>query len=107
MNDEPVTLSDSAVSNEDDGITQRVAVKQGVTLKADIALQPRVTLAPYRTFAEIDQVLSTFVFRTRVGPSQSPQLALFEADGGRWRINAVASIKSWLTGKVGGSPIIS
>lgn len=98
--------ADSTVDHEDDGITQRVAVKQGVTLKTDVALRGRVLLAPWRTFAEVDQVLSTFVFRTRVQGDQ-PQLALFEGDGGRWKIDAVANIKAWLAKQITKSPIIS
>jgi len=98
--------SDSTVDHDDDGVTQRIAVKQGVTLKTDVALKSRVTLAPWRTFAEIDQVLSTFILRSRVY-NEGPQLALFEGDGGRWRIDAVAAIKAWLAEQITGSPIIS
>ena len=87
------------VEHEDDGITQRVAVKQGVALKTEQNLRPIVNLAPYRTFAEIDQVLSTFVFRARV-QGEAVQLALFEGDGGRWKINAISAIKAWLESKV-------
>ena len=65
-----------------------------------------VNLAPYRTFAEIDQVVSQFVFRARVG-SGSANLALFEGDGGRWRLSAVAAIKAWLEGEETGVEVIS
>ncbi len=99
--------ADSSVANTDDGIAQRVAVKTGVVLKADMTLKSRVQLAPFRTFAEIDQVLSTFIFRAKQSDGGGVLLALFEGDGGRWRISAVAAIKQWLTGKVGVSPIIS
>lgn len=98
--------ADSTVDHDDDGVTQRIAVKQGVTLKTDIALKARVNLAPWRTFAEIDQVVSTFIFRTRVS-NDAPQLAIFEGDGGRWRIDAVAAIKAWLAQQITASPIIS
>jgi hypothetical protein len=98
--------ADQTAENEDDGIAQRVAVKSGVTLKAEQVLRPLVNLAPYRTFAEIDQVLSRFVFRARVG-GESVHLALFEGDGGRWRLDAVAELKRWLGGKFGTTPIVS
>src|SRR6267378_355902 len=84
--------AENATSHEDDGFAQRVAVKQGIALKAETVLKPTVNLAPYRTFAEIDQVLSQFVFRARIG-GESIQLALFEGDGGRWKLGAVAAIK--------------
>ncbi len=98
--------ADSTVQHDDDGIAQRVALKQGIQLRTDAALQPRVNLAPYRTFAEIDQVVSTFIFRARV-QGDAITLALFEGDGGRWRLTAVAAIKAWLSSQITGSPIIS
>lgn len=98
--------AENATSHDDDGFAQRVAVKQGIALKSETILKPMVNLAPYRTFAEIDQVLSQFVFRARVG-QDSVQLALFEGDGGRWKLGAVAAIKAWLQPKFGDVPVIS
>jgi hypothetical protein len=92
--------------NADDGFAQRVAVKQGITLKAETVLQPVVNLAPYRTFAEIDQAISAFVFRARIN-NGSVVLALFEGDGGRWKLDAIAAIKKWLQPKFGDVPVIS
>lgn len=90
----------------DDGFTQRVAVKQGVALKSERILKPVVLLAPYRTFAEIDQVLSQFVFRARVA-SGAVHLALYEGDGGRWKLGAVEEIKRWLQPNLGETAVIS
>ena len=98
--------ADSSVANEDDGITQRVNVQSGVVLKTTLPLQPRVSLAPFRTFAEIDQIVCTFIFRARVA-NGAVNLALFEGDGGRWRLAAVAAIKAWLATQITKSPIIS
>ncbi|MGH9728455.1 MAG: hypothetical protein ACRD4V_07675 [Candidatus Acidiferrales bacterium] len=92
-------------SNDDDGIAQRVSVRSGVVLKAETALRPLVMLAPYRTFAEVDQVLSRFVFRARVG-NDSVTLALFEGDGGRWRLAATDAIAAWLEPEFGDTPVI-
>lgn len=94
-------------TSEDDGIAQKVAMKRGVVLKEQTNLKPRVNLAPYRTFAEIDQQLSQFVFRARVGEN-SVNLALFEADGGRWHLSAISAIGMWLSGKISQKvPVIS
>jgi hypothetical protein len=98
--------AENATEHEDDGFAQRVAVRQGVALKAETILKPMVQLAPYRTFAEIDQVLSQFVFRARAG-NGAVTLALFEGDGGRWKIAAAAAIKAWLAPKFGDVPVIS
>jgi len=95
-------------TSDDDGISQKVATRRGIVLKDQTNLKSRVTLAPYRTFAEVDQIPSTFVFRARKAANEEINLALFEADGGRWRIAAVANIAAWLGGgKFGDSPIIS
>ncbi|OSB00487.1 hypothetical protein B2H85_13365, partial [Clostridium botulinum] len=51
-----------------------------------------VTLAPYRTFPEIEQPLSRFIFRMQQGPSA----AIYEADGGAWRNQAMQRIKAYL-----------
>jgi hypothetical protein len=98
--------AENATEHEDDGFAQRVAVRQGVALKAETILKPMVQLAPYRTFAEIDQVISQFVFRARAG-NGAVTLALFEGDGGRWKIGAAAAIKAWLAPKFGDVPVIS
>jgi len=98
--------AEHAADNEDDGFAQRVTVRQGVALKTETVLQPMVNLAPYRTFAEIDQVLSTFVLRARIDGGAA-KLALFEGDGGRWKLAAVAAIKAWLQPKFGDVPVIS
>lgn len=98
--------AEHATDHEDDGFAQRVAVKQGVTLKGEQILKPMIQLAPYRTFVEIDQPLSQFVFRARVA-NGAVALALFEGDGGRWRLGAVSAIKAWLAPKFGDVPVIS
>lgn len=98
--------ADQATDHEDDGFAQRVSVRQGITLKAEKILQPLVNLAPHRTFVEIDQVLSTFVFRARINGT-APVLALYEADGGRWKVAAAAAIKAWLETENTKVPVIS
>lgn len=99
--------ADQTTSAEDDGIAQRVGTRRGVSLKTEQVLRPRVSLAPYRTFADIDQPLSQFVFRARFEDG-SPELALFDGDGGRWKITAAAAIKTLLQSLFGtGVPVTS
>lgn len=98
--------AESKITNSDDGISQSVDMAKGIVLKEQATLKSRVMLAPFRTFSEIDQPLSTFVFRVRE-QNGSIHLALFEADGGRWRLDAVALIAKWLKGKFGIAAIIS
>jgi hypothetical protein len=92
-------------TNQDDGVSQNVTMQRGVVLKAAETLKGRVTLAPFRTFGEIDQVMSEFIFRVDAD-GHSVTLALFEADGGRWQIAAAEAIKAYLDGKVGNLPVI-
>ena len=93
-------LTDGVVSTfDDDGISQKVTARAGVTRKEDIPVPNPVILAPYRTFSEIEQPESRFIFRMRSG-DQMPVCALFEADGGAWQIEAIKRIKAWFDGKI-------
>lgn len=86
------SLTNDATSNsEDDGFTQRATVKAGLRMKEQITLKPRVDLAPFRTFPELDQPISQFVLRART-MGETPALMLVEADGGRWKVDAIAKI---------------
>lgn len=81
----------------DDGISQAGTIRSGIASMADVAMPNPVQLAPYRTFPEIEQPLSSFVFRARSGGGDSkPTFALFESDGGAWRIEAMQRISDWL-----------
>jgi hypothetical protein len=77
--------------SEDDGVSQQVEMKAGLALKGSEKLRARVTLAPFRTFPEVDQPQSEFIFRAQKS-DKGPQLALFEADGGKWKVAAVENI---------------
>ncbi|MHB8122630.1 MAG: hypothetical protein ACYDG4_10795 [Desulfuromonadaceae bacterium] len=76
----------------DDGISQAVTMKTGVAKVNDVVVPNPVTLAPFRTFPEVEQPESKFIFRMQSGPSA----ALYEADGGAWRNEAMKRIKEWL-----------
>lgn len=88
--------NDAAMLSEDDGVSQKVTVKSGISLKELAIVRPRWTLKPYRTFREIQQPSSTFLFRVKGEAGSVPACALFEADGGAWRLEAVLAIKAWL-----------
>lgn len=89
-------VTDSVVKQfNDDGVTQQATVKVGVSRVENIAVPNPVTLAPFRTFLEIEQPASRFVFRMRSG-NEAPACALFEADGGTWKNTATLKIKEWL-----------
>lgn len=80
----------------DDGISQTVTIEQGVR-KSEIELPNPVVLAPRRTFVEVDQPDSPFVLRVKQSrEGQMPEIALFEADGGLWKLAAIQNIKDYL-----------
>jgi len=93
---------------EDDGMSQKVTVTRGIALKGVETLKPIVSLTPWRTFPEIIQPTSRFVFRARGrGDGQVPELGLFEADGGQWKIDAANSIASWLQSNPATSALVT
>lgn len=83
---------ENVTSYGDDGISQQVTAKVGVATLETVKLPNPVLLKPFRTFVEIPQPESAFIFRMKDGPSA----ALFEADGGAWKLAALDAIKFYL-----------
>lgn len=86
----------------DDGVSQKATVKTGLASKSDAVIPSPVTLKPYRTFTEVDQPESQFVFRMKEDKYDGVQCALFEADGGAWRLCAMENIKEYLERELDG-----
>lgn len=81
---------------EYDGVSQQAIIKTGVTTK-DAAFVPNpVSLIPYRTFLEVPQPASDFVFRISEGRGGAPAFKLVAADGGLWKSQAVDNVKNYL-----------
>jgi len=77
----------------DDGVSQEVTTRTGVASVEEVEVKRFLNLKPYRTFLEVEQPLSSFIIRLR---QPGPTVALFEADGGRWRLECIDNIKNWL-----------
>lgn len=90
-------LTTAAVQNStDNGTSQTVVVETGVR-KSDVELPNPVILAPRRTFPEVEQPESPFVLRVKQSrEGLMPEIALFEADGGLWKLKAIQNIKKYL-----------
>lgn len=85
------------VEVDDTGVSQSVAVKTGIALVSEQRIPTRVTLAPYRTFREVAQPASAFILRLAGGGEKElPVVALFEADGQTWKLEAMRDVQSWL-----------
>lgn len=80
----------------DDGITQKATIKTGIASKGDAIVPSPAALIPYRTFIEIEQPESNFIFRMKQQRDGEVVCALFEADGGAWRIKAMQNITAYL-----------
>lgn len=96
---------DTSVTQEDDGITQRVTAKSGISLSKTVKVPNPVRLMPYRTFTEVAQPESAFVFRMRKDGS-SISAALFEADGNAWKNEAILNIKEFFKSSLSGEDVI-
>jgi len=86
----------------DNGVAQAVTVSRGVRKESGILLPNPVILRPVRTFTEVEQPASAFVFRMR---SEPVTLSLHEADMGAWEMEAKQSIKAYLEGELPGVPV--
>ena len=84
----------------DDGVSQQVTVRKHAGTVERELVKRVVHLRPYRTFHEVEQPESPFVFRVRESEREGLQLALFEADGGMWRRAAVEDIGEWLAAEL-------
>lgn len=99
--------SASGVAIADDGMSQEVTVKSGTLTKAGVTLPADgVPLIPWRTFRDANPVESRFLLRMRGVKDGLPQIALFEIDG-RWQIDTVNSIRSYLAGELADAIIIA
>jgi len=87
---------------EDNGVSTTMRIKKSVTsgVTNEVTSTGFYTLIPFRTFREIEQIESLFLFRMKIVEGKGAQVALFEADGGSWRLEAVNRIKAWITREV-------
>ena len=99
------TVKDESVAQYgDDGVTQTATVKTGITSVEKAIVPNPVILRPYRTFVEVEQPDSAFVFRMRQSEGRGVECAIFEADGGAWKNAAMRKIKGYLQSELSELP---
>lgn len=76
----------------DDGVSQTVRTQRGTQMGTQ-EVKSIIKLAPFRTFPEVAQPVSEFLFRIR---DNGTRFGLFEADGGRWKLDAKESVANYL-----------
>lgn len=89
-------VSGTIAEYQDTGISQKATLKTGIQESEDKLLPEKVALRPFRTFLEVEQPKSDFIFRAQDSRSNGVQLALYEADGGRWKMDAMKAVKEYL-----------
>ena len=82
---------ENGVTTRDNGVSQEVEARSGISLKQMVQVKPRVTLCPYRTFLEVNQPESEFILRL----DEYGNVGLFEADGGMWEMEAKRRISAY------------
>ena len=85
----------------DDGVTQKATIKTGLASKGDAIVPNPVCLRPDRTIFGGE---SAFVFRMKQDSYGSVMCAIFEADGGAWKMDATQAIKEYLQRELDGMP---
>jgi hypothetical protein len=91
--------SGTSTTSSDDGFSQEVEVKDGVHLVKEATLKNLWKLKPFKTFPEVEQPDVNYILRVD-GKQDAPRFALFEADGGMWKIRATKAVREWLVNAV-------
>lgn len=83
---------ENSKETRDNGVSQSVVAKVGIATVEEAEVPNPVYLRPFRTFVEVPQPESAFILRMKEGP----RVALFEADGAAWELNAMQNIEDYL-----------
>lgn len=86
--------SGTTANYDDDGVSQKTTIRSGIANNADVIVPNPVLLRPYRTFAEIEQPESSYVFRIK-DSERGPAFKLVESDGGLWKNATMKKIKEY------------
>lgn len=88
--------SEIGMEMTDNGISQNVTTRTGIVMKSRATVPNPVTLAPIRTFFNIEQIHSEFVFRVKRDDGQGITCALYDSFGSYWQHQAKAEIGNYL-----------
>jgi hypothetical protein len=92
-------VSEAKIAKLDNGSTTKTQANAGIINTSD-AVDPGVAvLQPFRTFRQIEQPASSFLFRYRA-QGDEVVLTLIEADGGAWKHEAMKRIADYFDKEV-------
>lgn len=86
-------------TSSDDGFSQEVEMKAGVTLVENRKLKNLWVLKTFKTFPEIEQPDISYILRVK-GDDNTAEFELHECDGGRWKIEATSKVREYLGNKL-------
>lgn len=92
----------SNVEKADDGVSQRLTINTGVSTAENVTWKNPIPLTPIRTFQEVEQPESPFVLRA----NEDAEAALFEGDGGKWKLTAVSRVTEYLRSNLAGYNVV-
>jgi hypothetical protein len=95
-------VGSTVVQKADDGLSEQVEIKTGITTKEKVEVKPIRVLKPYRTFSEVEPCEERFLLRIRKEPRNeaSFEAKLIEADGLKWMEDAKSKIKNYITSHI-------
>lgn len=89
-------VAENIKTSTDDGVSQKAVVMQSAASKAVKTVPNPVELQPYRTFLEVEQPESQFIFRLKFEDrTQEFHCGLWPADGDGWESTAIQHIRDW------------
>jgi len=100
-------MAEKVSTVQDDGVSQNVATRSGAHLANAETVKNIVELQLYRTFREVTQPKSRFLFRLKQNGENIPTFAFFEADGGAWKLDAIENVARFLRTQVPDAVIAS
>jgi len=100
-------MAENVTTAQDDGVSQQMATRAGATLGEKTTVKNIIKLRLYRTFREVEQPESTFLFRLKQSGENIPNFAFFEADGGAWKLTAVENVARFLRAGLKEATVVS
>ena len=100
-------MSEKVTTSQDDGVSQNVGTRSGAHILNQETVKNIVEVKLYRTFREVEQPTSKFLFRLQQSGENIPTFAFFEADGGAWKLEAIENVARFLRTQVPDAVIAS
>jgi hypothetical protein len=91
--------AEKIATSDDDGVSQTASVKAGVHLSSKIEVKNNWVLKAQITFPEVEQPEVPYFLRLHQSREETPRLALYERDGGKWKVELTKTVRDHLVQK--------